>query len=157
MITTALDSIFTLSTVSISTYFSYKNTVNWHFFFVYRKFYHPGCIRHFVLYFLVRLTHISEQTVLMASNTKPVTVLHIMQSSGTGLPKIGIMSEYRQGKEYRFRSMQSPSVPSQTVPWSHTKYYGIWRASSTRGMWCFSTLKFALHSASLWLSKLNGG
>ena len=49
-------------TVSISTYFSYKNTVNWHFFFVYRKFYHPGCIRHFFLYFLVRLTHISEQT-----------------------------------------------------------------------------------------------
>lgn len=49
-------------TVSISTYFTYKNTVNWHFFFVYRKFYHPGCIRHFFVYFLVRLTHISEQT-----------------------------------------------------------------------------------------------
>ena len=49
-------------TVGISTYFSYKNTVNWHFFFVYRKFYHPGCIRHFFLYFLVRLTHTSEQT-----------------------------------------------------------------------------------------------
>ena len=62
MITTALDSIFTLSTVSISTYFSYKNTVNWHFFFVYRKFYHPSCIRHFFLYFLIRVTHISEQT-----------------------------------------------------------------------------------------------
>ena len=38
------------------------STVNWHFFFVYRNFYHPCCIRHFFWYFLVRLTHISEQT-----------------------------------------------------------------------------------------------
>ena len=45
--------------------------------------------------------------------------------TGTGFPKIGIMSEYRHGKEYRFRIMQRPSVPSQTVPWSHTKYCGI--------------------------------
>ena len=44
--------------------------------------------------------------------------LDIMQCSGTGLPKIGIMSEYRHGKKYRFRIMQRPSVPSQTVPWS---------------------------------------
>ena len=52
-------------TVSISTYFNYKNTVNLQFFFVYRKFFLPGCIRYvFFLSFVARLTQTSEQSQL---------------------------------------------------------------------------------------------
>ena len=72
-----------------------------------------------------RTTESYSSSVLVTGSTNLKIESIRSHEKSNGHNRAVIMSEYRQGKEYRFRIMQSPSVPSQTGPWSHTKYCGI--------------------------------
>ncbi len=56
---------------------------------------------------------------MILANIQSTTSLVIKPSSGTGLPNIGIISEYRQGYENLFKNIHNPSIPLQTVPCLH--------------------------------------